>query len=94
MIMMYHLTKDNKYVSRLGKLGPWLAKANLGEGDVVGWGQQYHGDGRPARARQYEIELPYTRVTAWHVGPLLTWLYLMDGNEAHIELLKGAHDTL
>ena len=94
MVMMYHLTKDKKYVSRLGKLGPWLAKANLGEGNVVGWGQQYHGDGRPARARQYEIELPYTRVTAWHVGPLLTWLYLMDGNEAHIKLLKGAYDTL
>ncbi|MBT7982926.1 MAG: hypothetical protein HN584_10170, partial [Akkermansiaceae bacterium] len=43
MVMMYHLTKDKKYVSRLGKLGPWLAKANLGEGNVVGWGQQYHG---------------------------------------------------
>ncbi len=94
MVMMYHLTKDKKYVAKLGRLGPWLAKANLGEGDVVGWGQQYHGDGRPTRARQYEIELPYTRVTAWHVGPLLSWLFMMDGDENHIELLKGAYATL
>ena len=94
MVMMYHLTKDRKYVAKLGKLGPWLAKANLGEGNVVGWGQQYHGDGRPTRARQYEIELPYTRVTAWHVGPLLTWLYMMSGEESHIDLLKGAYATL
>ena len=94
MVMMYHLTNNKKYVAKLGRLGPWLAKANLGEGDVVGWGQQYHGDGRPARARQYEIELPYTRVTAWHVGPLLTWLFLMDGDKAHMELLKRAYATL
>ena len=93
MVMMYHLTKDKKYIAKLGNLGPWLVKANLGKGEVAGWSQQYHGDGRPARARAYEIELPYTRVTAWHVGPLLTWLYLMDGDEAHIELLERAYAT-
>ena len=93
MVMMYHLTKDKKYIAKLGNLGPWIAKANLGKGNVAGWSQQYHGDSRPTRARAYEIELPYTRVTAWHVGPLLTWLYLMDGDEAHIELLKRAYAT-
>lgn len=93
MVMMYHLTGNRKYVRKLGNLGPWLVKANLGEGDVVGWGQQYNGDGTPSRARAYEIELPYTRVTAWRVGPILTWLYLMDGNEAHMDLLKGAYAT-
>ena len=72
MVMMYHVTKDKKYVAKLGNLGPWLVKPNLGKGDFAGWSQQYHGDGRPTRARRYEIELPYTRVTAWHVGPLLT----------------------
>ena len=91
MVMMYHLTGDKKYVAKLGNLGPWLVKANLGVGDVAGWSQQYHGDGRPVRARAYEIELPYTRVTAWHVGPLLTWLYLMDGDEAHMDLLRKAY---
>ena len=93
MVMMYHLTGDKKYVAKLGNLGPWLVKANLGEGDVAGWGQQYNGDGTPSRARAYEIELPYTRVTAWRVGPILTWLYLMDGNEAHIDLLRKAYAT-
>jgi hypothetical protein len=91
MVMMYHLTGDRKYIAKLGKLGPWIAKANLGKGDVAGWSQQYHDDARPTRARAYEIELCYTRVTAYHVGPLLTWLYLMDGDEAHMELLKKAY---
>ena len=91
MVMMYHVTGDKKYIAKLGNLGPWIAKANLGKGEWAGWSQQYHGDGRPTRARAYEIELPYTRVTCWHVGPLLTWLYLMDGNEAHMELLKRAY---
>ena len=49
MVMMYHLTNDRKYIAKLGNLGPWLAKANLGKGEVAGWSQQYHGDGRPAR---------------------------------------------
>jgi len=93
MVMMYHLTGDRKYVAKLGNLGPWLAKANLCEGNFAGWGQQYNGDGTPARARAYEIELPYSRVTAWRVGPLLTWLYLMDGNEAHMDLLRRAYAT-
>ena len=91
MVMMYHLTGDRKYIAKLGNLGPWIAKANVGKGEVAGWSQQYHGDGRPVRARAYEIELCYPQVTAWHVGPLLTWLYLMDGDEAHIELLKKAY---
>ncbi|MBB74171.1 MAG: hypothetical protein CMJ75_06620 [Planctomycetaceae bacterium] len=93
MVMMYHLTGDRKYIANLGKLGPWIAKANLGKGEVAGWCQQYHDDGRPARARPYEIDVPYTRVIPWHVGPLLTWLYLMDGDEAHIQLLKRAYAT-
>ena len=91
MVMMYHVTGDKKYIAKLGNLGPWIAKANLGKGEWAGWSQQYNGDATPTRARAYEIELPYTRVTCWHVGPLLTWLYLMDGNEAHMELLKRAY---
>ncbi|GIT29324.1 MAG: hypothetical protein Ct9H300mP1_13700 [Planctomycetaceae bacterium] len=94
MVMMYHLTNNKKYVAKLGRLGPWLAKANLGEGDVVGLGGAVPRRWQTGRARQYEIELPYTRVTAWHVGPLLTWLFLMDGDKAHMELLKRAYATL
>jgi len=91
MVMMYHITKDKKYIAKLGNLGPWLVKANLGEGDIAGWSQQYNGNATPRRARAYEIELLYPRVTAWRVGPLLTWLYLMDGEEAHIDLLRKAY---
>ena len=35
MIMMYHLTKDEKYIARLGNLGPFVVKANIGEGKTA-----------------------------------------------------------
>ena len=63
-------TKDKKYIANIHKLWPWIVKANMGEVDnVVGWCCQYHGDGRPWRARRYEIELPttysLTRAVSW-----------------------------
>ncbi|NIP92718.1 MAG: hypothetical protein GWO24_04335, partial [Akkermansiaceae bacterium] len=91
MVMMYHLTRDRKYIANLGKLGEFIRKANLGEGQVVGWAEQYHDDGGPVRARGYEIELPYPRALTRAVGPLLIWLYLMTGEEAHMDLLRKAY---
>ena len=91
MVTMYHMTKDKKYIANLHKLGPFLAKTNLGEGDVVGWAEGYDDNGRPLRVRRYEVELPYSKTLCRSVGFLLTWLYLMDGNEAHMELLKRAY---
>ena len=91
MVTMYHMTGDRKYIANLHKLGPWIAKAKMGEGKVVGWCCQYHDDGRPVRARQGEIELPYLHALTRGVGPLLIWLYLIDGNEAHMDLLRKAY---
>jgi len=97
MVMMYHLTGDRKYIANLRKLGDFIERANIGEGEVVGWCEQYGDDAKPVRARQYEIEVIYPRALPRGVGPLLTWLYLMTGDEAHMELLKKAyawHETV
>jgi len=91
MVMMYHITKDAKDVANLGKLKAFIEKTDLGEGKVIGWAEQYYGDGRPARARGYEIELPYPRTVTRAVGPLLKWLYLMTGDEEHMDLLRKAY---
>ncbi|KPK48834.1 MAG: hypothetical protein AMK72_05930 [Planctomycetes bacterium SM23_25] len=91
MVTMYHMTKDRKYIANLHKLGPWIAKTNIGEGKVVGWGEAYGDNGKPVRVRQYEIEICYPSSITRSVGPLLIWLYLMDGNEAHMDLLKKAY---
>ena len=91
MVTMYHMTKDKKYIANLHKLGPFIEKTNLGEGKVVGWAEQYADNGRPVRARWYEVELPYSKTLCRSVGPLLIWLYLMDGNEAHMDLLRKAY---
>jgi len=94
MVIMYHATGDKKYVANLHKLGPHLVKANLGQGDVVGWAEAYADGGRPQRVRQYEIEICYPSSLTRSMGYLLTWLYLMDGNEKHMELMKKAYNTL
>jgi len=91
MVMMYHLTGDKKYITRLGKLGDFIKRANFGEGKVVGWAEQYHDNAKPTRARGYEIELLYPRTLTRGTGPLLIWLYLMTGEDAHINLVKKAY---
>ncbi len=91
MVMAYHLTGDKKYIDRLHEIGEFIARARMGEEPVVGWCEQYNDEARPVRARQYEIELPYPRALTRGVGPLLIWLYLMDGDEAHMDLLRRAY---
>ena len=93
MVMMYHATGDKKYVANLHKLGPHLVQANLGVGDVVGWAEAYADGGAPQRVRQYEIEICYSHSLSRSMGFLLTWLYLMDGNEKHMDLMRRAYDT-
>jgi len=94
MVMMYHMTKEKKYVANLHKLGPHIARTNLGEGDIVGWAEAYSDGGNPQRVRQYEIEICYPSSLTRSIGFLLTWLYLIDGNEAHMDLMKKAYATL
>ena len=94
MVMMYNITGDRKYIANLHKLGKHIEDANIGEGDVVGWSEQYNDGATPVRARQYEIEICYPSSLNRSMGPLLTWLYLMDGNEKHMELMKRAYNTL
>ena len=92
MVMMYNITKDKKYIANLGKLWPWIVKANLGEVDhVVGWCDQYNDAAQPVRARRYEIELPTTYSLTRAVGPLLIWFYLITGDEAQMDLLRKAY---
>ena len=97
MVMMYHMTGDKKYVANLHKLWRFIVKANIGEGGVVGWTEQYHDDARPARARQYEFEVVYPKALTRGVGSVLIWFYLMTGDEAHMNLLRKAyawHETV
>ncbi len=92
MVMAYHITGNRKYISSLHEIGEFIAKAQMGEGELVGWCEQYNDKAQPVRARQYEIELPYPRTLTRGVGPLLIWLYLMDKNEAHMNLLRSAYE--
>ena len=54
MLVMYHLTRDPKYVARVPRLGQWIFDTQLGQGKVRGWCQQYDLDNKPAAARHFE----------------------------------------
>ncbi|RRJ95857.1 pectate lyase [Opitutaceae bacterium TAV4] len=53
MTLMWHFTKDRRYIDAMKRAGDWLLKARL-RGAVDGWAQQYDNQIRPVWAREFE----------------------------------------
>jgi len=87
-IMMYHLTGERKYLARSAKIGQWIFDTQLGEGEVRGWCQQYKADNTPAHARGFEQPVIGPRTFNRFVGPMLTWLHGMTGDERYRKLFE------
>jgi len=94
MALMYHLTGEQRYVARLGRLGDWVFATQLGQGKVRGWCQQYGLDGKPIGAREFEMPVIEPRTFDRFVFPLLLWLYLAGGEERHMQLIQETYDWL
>ena len=77
MLVMYHLTRDAKYVARVPRLGQWIFDTQLGQGRVRGWCQQYDLDNRPAAARHFETDtLGQGSAGAMRSRDLVQWEFL------------------
>lgn len=86
-LLMYHLTRDRKYLVRTAKVGQWIFDTQLGKGKVRGWCQQYGPDNKPAHARGFETAVIGPRTFNRFIGPTLTWFYAMTGRERYRTLL-------
>jgi len=87
MIAAYHLTKDRKYLARVGKIGQWIFDTQMGEGKVRGWCQQYDLDNKAIKARNFEMPVIELRTFNRFVVPICTWMYAMTGQERYMTLL-------
>ncbi len=94
MIAMYHITKDRKYLARLGGVGQWLFDTQLGRGKVRGWCQQYGLDNKPIQARNFEMPVIEPRTFNRFVFPLSLWFYLITGEERYGRLIQETYDWL
>lgn len=94
MITMYHITKDKKYIARLGGIGQWIFDTQLGQGKVRGWCQQYGLDNKPIQARNFEMPVIEPRTFNRFVFPLSLWFYLISGEERYIKLIQETYDWL
>ncbi|MFO7905975.1 MAG: Ig-like domain-containing protein [Pirellulaceae bacterium] len=94
MVMMYHLTKDEKYIRRIERLPRWLFEAQLGLGNVRGWNEEYGARNEPTWARRFETTLIDPRNFNRFVAPMLIQFYAMTGNEAYRNLFQESVDWL
>jgi len=93
-IMIYHLTRDKKYLVRTAKIGQWIFDTQLGKGKVRGWCQQYKADNTPASARGFEGAVIGPRTFNRFISPMLTWFYGMTGEERYRKLLAESYRWL
>ncbi len=94
MVMMYHVTGDEKYIRRIERLPQWLFDGQLGLGNVRGWNEEYGAENEPTWARRFESTLIDPRNFNRFVAPMLIQFYAVTGNEAYRNLLQESVDWL
>jgi hypothetical protein len=87
MLCAYHLTKDPKYLAKIGRIGQWMFDTQIGEGKVRGWCQQYGLDNKPIAARSFEMAAIEPRTFNRFIVPMCTWFYVLTGEDRYMTLL-------
>ena len=82
-MVMYHLTRDDKYLKYSSKLGQWLFLTHLGEGDTRGWADNYDRLNNPVYARHHEGLNIDPRNANRFTLPMMMWFYVMTKEERY-----------
>jgi len=93
-VTMYHATGDPGYLTRARRLGEWVFATQLGKGAVRGWADNYNAKNEPVPARGFEGLSIDPRNFDRFIGPLLTWLYAMTGEERYATLFVESYEWL
>ncbi|MBN1347878.1 hypothetical protein JXJ21_00570 [candidate division KSB1 bacterium] len=91
MLLMHHLTGDEKYLLHFDDLGQWMFDTQIGEGDVRGWCQQYGLDNKPISARNFEMAVIEPRAFSRFIAPMCGWYYAITGEQRYFDLLRKAY---
>ncbi|WP_043583600.1 pectate lyase [Geminisphaera colitermitum] len=91
MTLMWHFTKDRRYIDAMKRAGDWLLKAQLG-GAVNGcWAQQYDSQMRPVWAREFEPPAMSRTATA-DACDALAALYRISGDKRYRDAIVLCRD--
>lgn len=80
MTLMYHVTKDKKYLAALKRAGEFILKSQINNGQVCGWADQYDKDMKPTWARAFEPP-SISREGSVYACEALVELYRFSGDE-------------
>ena len=80
MTLMYHVTKDKKYLDAVKRAGEFLLKAQINNGKVCGWADQYDNKIKPIWARSFEPP-SISREGSIYACQALVTLYRLSGDE-------------
>ena len=94
MVMMYFVTRDQKYIHRIERLPLWICAAQLGLGNVRGWTEEYGVHNEPVWARRFESTLIDPRNFNRFTGPMLIQFYAITGNEVYRNLFLESYEWL
>ena len=90
-VIMYHATKNTRYLARSAHVGKWLFATQLGKGKARGWADNYDSRNQPVVARNFEGKTIDPRNFNRFAGPLLTWIYAMTGRERYRKLFEETY---
>ena len=54
LLLMYHVTKDTRFLAPIVKAGDWLVRVQNKQGGIPGWAEQYDEHDQPCWARYFE----------------------------------------
>lgn len=91
MTLMWHLTKDRRYIDAMKRAGDWLLKAQLGGAVAGGWAQQYDDRLRPVWAREFEPPA-MSRTASEDASAALATLYRLSGDERYRAAIGACRD--
>jgi len=94
MVNAWALTRDTKYLAKLGGIGQWIFDTRLGNAPVCGWCQQYDMFNKPIQARHFELPVIEPRTYVRFIVPHAMWFYAWTRDERYVRILREGYSWL
>ena len=87
LLLMYHMTKDRRFLDGIVKAADWLARVQNRRGGIPGWAEQYDESDRPCWARSFEPPAICVTSTSQATAALL-FMYRLTHDEKYLSPLR------
>ncbi|MFH1742120.1 MAG: pectate lyase, partial [bacterium] len=90
LLLLYHVTKDEKYLSPLVKCADWIINAEIVWPGARGWAAFYDTENNPVQARAHELPYISSKVFPQDVGHIMMWTYFLTGDRKYLDAIRPA----